>query len=280
MSDSDSTHSAAEHRSGADGTRPTALVGKHRWLLFVLPFAVYMLGNSLEPSPPPSAVPDRTKKAREPDEKPWLDLGIEYRHHYPIVYTAKILATLAAILVVLPGYRQFPFSFSPLAVAVGVVGVFVWVGLCRLGLEQTVLGALGLDWFGSVGARAAFDPRAQLADNLPLAWAFLAVRFTGLILVVPLIEEFFLRGFLMRFLAKADWWTVPFGQWNTTGVVGTTAVAVLMHPAEGVAELVWFSSVTWLMLRRRNIWDCVVAHAVTNGLLGVYVLGSGEWHYL
>jgi len=32
------------------------------------------------------------------------------------------------------------------------------------------------------------------------------------------------------------------------------------------------------MIRTRNLWDCVVAHAVTNLLLGLYVVHSGQWH--
>jgi membrane protease YdiL (CAAX protease family) len=38
--------------------------------------------------------------------------------------------------------------------------------------------------------------------------------------------------------------------------------------------------VTWLMVKTRNIWDCVVAHAVTNLLLGVYVVATGQWQLM
>jgi hypothetical protein len=44
-----------------------------------------------------------------------------------------------------------------------------------------------------------------------------------------------------------------------------------------LAALVWFSLVTLLMVRTRSMWDCVVAHAVTNLLLGIYVVYSGSW---
>ena len=44
---------------------------------------------------------------------------------------------------------------------------------------------------------------------------------------------------------------------------------ILMHPQEAVAALVWFSAVTWLMTRTCSIWDCILAHAVTN-LLGFH----------
>jgi membrane protease YdiL (CAAX protease family) len=51
---------------------------------------------------------------------------------------------------------------------------------------------------------------------------------------------------------------------------------VIYHP-EKLAALVWFSLVTWLMWRTRNIWDCVAAHAVTNLLLGIYVVTQHQW---
>jgi len=31
------------------------------------------------------------------------------------------------------------------------------------------------------------------------------------------------------------------------------------------------------MVRTRNFWDCVAAHAVTNLLLGVYIVAAGQW---
>jgi membrane protease YdiL (CAAX protease family) len=31
------------------------------------------------------------------------------------------------------------------------------------------------------------------------------------------------------------------------------------------------------MVRTRSLWACVVAHGVTNLLLGLYVVYSGDW---
>ena len=35
----------------------------------------------------------------------------------------------------------------------------------------------------------------------------------------------------------------------------------------------------WWMLRTHRLADCIVAHAVTNGLLAIYVLYAGHWQY-
>src|SRR5262249_28460905 len=115
---------------------------------------------------------------------------------------------------------------------------------------------------------------------LPLAYGFLAIRLFGLALVVPLIEEFFIRGFVMRFVVDADWWKVPFGTLTPAAIAAGTLLPMLMHPAELVAAAVWFTLVTWLMFKTKNIWDCVVAHTVTNGLLGAWVIATGEWEFM
>lgn len=240
-------------------------LARNPWVPFVVPFAVFMACGTLEPGP----------------DKPFELAGftIDYAS-YPLVYTAKIALTTLAIAAVWPGIRQFPFRVSLLAPIVGVVGVIVWIAVTKFGLESLLLGPLGFDSIVDLGRRAAFNPLERWPDEPLLAYGFLAIRFFGLVVVVPLIEEFFLRGFVMRFVIQADWWKVPFGTLTTTAIIAGTLVPVLMHPAELFAAALWFTMITWLMFKTRNIWDCVVAHAVTNGLLGAWVLASGDWFFL
>jgi hypothetical protein len=242
----------------------SAILQEHRWLVFLLPFLVYTAVGSLEPAP---------------DDCPFC-VGNAYAWAYAI----KIALTLAAVIFVLPGYREFPRRLSWLAIAVGVLGGPLWIGLCQLNLEHTyllpALKPMGLGWI--IGDRPAFNPLDPKYDLTPLgAWSFLAVRFFGLAAIVPLVEEFFLRGFVMRFVVDRDWWDVPFGKVNRLALVLGTAVPMLTHP-ELLAAAVWFSLITWLMLRTRNIWDCVAAHGLTNLILGIYVVwqGGAAWRLL
>lgn len=184
------------------------------------------------------------------------------------------------MLALLRDYRQLPWRLNPLAIAIGAVGVVLWVGICSLQLEPRILGPLGLGGLLGTGERAAFNPLVEMSDRPQLAYAFLAVRFLGLVLIVPIIEELFLRGFLMRFITDANWWVVPITGITTTAIAVTTAAFVAMHPAELLAAFVWFSSVTWLMFRTKNLTDCIVAHAVTNLLLGIYVVTTGNWQFM
>jgi CAAX prenyl protease-like protein len=252
MSDSPS-HDALPPARGRE-----AILVRHPWVVFIVPFAVYMLATALEPSRDPPG---------------WL----AYRY-YPVVYILKLALTLAAVLWVLPGYKKFPLRISPWSVVVGLVGVVLWVGLCELHIEQHALRSLGLErWMP--GARPEYNPFEHvLTEDADWAWVFLATRFFGLALLVPLVEEFFLRGFLMRFFVAAKWQDVPFGAVTRASVVVAVVYAVLTHPGEMIAAALWFSLVTWLMVKTKNIWDCVLAHAVTNLLLGVYIVVWHRWY--
>ncbi len=255
------------------------LLERHRWLVFVLPFAVFMIVGTLEPKPDVVAEPELAVAESVGAEADSSSAWIPY-HYYPLVYTLKIVLTVAAILFVLPGYREFPLRLSPWSLVVGAVGVVVWVGICGLDLEKMLLEPVGLGSFVSMGQRSAFNPFEQFLKNPAAGWAFLCVRLFGMAVVVAVIEEFFLRGFVMRIVMDADWWKIPFGQVSVLAVLVGTAFPMLSHPAEVIAAAVWFSMVTVLMVKTRNIWDCVVAHGVTNLLLGIYVVLSGEWHLM
>lgn len=254
----------------ADCTNPRPLppgpLRRYPWLTFLLPFVVYMVFTTIEPTP--------TKPGGE-----IIGLSINYAH-YPAVYTVKIAATLTAMLFVFPGYRTFPLRVTFLAPIVGVIGVVLWIWLCRADLEEKTLVPLGLGSVIDMGERPGYNPLSKLAANPGWAYAFLAIRFLGLVFVVPIMEEFFIRGFVMRIVLEHRWWEVPFGKANAAVVVVGGLVPMLSHPAEMFAALVWFSLVTLLMVRTRSMWDCVVAHAVTNLLLGVYVVSTGSWELM
>jgi CAAX prenyl protease-like protein len=97
--------------------------------------------------------------------------------------------------------------------------------------------------------------------------------------LVPILEELFWRGWLMRWLIDTDFQKVPPGTYTPQAF---WLVAVLFASEHGpywevglVAGIVY----NWWMVRSRSLADCIVAHAVTNGLLAVYVVSGGHWQY-
>ncbi len=301
---------------------PPGWLSRWPWVTFLLPMVVYMILGSFDPTPadptpsdptPPNSsfdgdlaeveasarkLPDFQQGFFADDRGGGFVPAIRYSF-YPYVYTAKILATLVAMLLVWRGYRTFRGRVSGLAIVVGVVGVVLWIVICHLRIESKIVGpidrylgsfipgleegdtpTIGMMSLLGTGERSAYNPLDHLAAAPTWAYVFLAIRFLGLAVIVPVIEEFFLRGFLMRYVVHPQWWQVPFGAVNRMAVIVGTAVPMLMHPGELLAALVWFSMVTWLMIRTRNIWDCVVAHATTNLLLGIYVVVWDQWQLM
>ncbi|HPP52544.1 MAG TPA: CAAX prenyl protease-related protein [Thermoguttaceae bacterium] len=230
--------------------------------------------ESKESQAAPAASPSKTDTLPEAN---WA--GIPYSA-YPAVYTLKVLLTCLAILLVWPVYREFPCRVSLLAILVGIGGLIIWLGFSQLNLERKWLEPIGLGAFVDLGARSGFNPfRVFQEQPVWMLWGFVALRLFGMVIVVALVEEFFLRGFLMRYVVQADWWTVPVGRVTLAALIACVLYAVLSHPAELFGASVWFLFVTLLAYKTKNIWDCVVAHATTNALLGAYILLLSEWKY-
>ena len=231
----------------------------YRWVAFVLPLAVFMLIGSFEPTDPGSAM---------------------YRY-YPWIYGIKLLATLVALRLVWPVYKSTMRPIGWYGIVIGIVGAGVWIGVCKLELERTYLlpliKPLGLDRFLDLQTRSAFNPFVQLS-GYPIGIAmYLLVRGLGLALIVPIIEEHFLRGFVMRYVASDKWWKFPIGSVTLNSAIAGTLVPMLMHPSELFAAGIWFSLITLLYMRTKNLWECIAAHSATNLLIGLYVVLFGAW---
>ncbi len=111
-------------------------------------------------------------------------------------------------------------------------------------------------------------------------WMNVIVRFIRLTIVVPLVEEIFWRGYLLRYLVNEDFTKVPFGKftWLSFGVVTlgfTFEHAQADWPAAALAGMLY----NLVAYRTRSLAACVVAHAVTNFALGLYVLRTGQWGF-
>jgi CAAX prenyl protease-like protein len=121
--------------------------------------------------------------------------------------------------------------------------------------------------------------QAGLSALPPGACTFwLAARAIGAVVVVPLAEELAFRGFLLRRLLRDDFWEVdlaaaarrPFALVVSSLVFGALHGAFVAGTLAGLAYA--------LLLRRRGrLGDAIIAHAVTNALLVVHTLVTGDW---
>lgn len=210
----------------------------------ILPFAAYLVfivaGDVLE------------RLGVRPDTLRWL---------YPakIALVALLLALFWRRYQELSRFRLAPLPAS-IALATGVVVLVLWI-------------SLDAGWM-VVGAPLGFDPRV----GGRIDWLLVAIRIAGAALVVPIMEELFWRSFLMRWVDDPDFESVEPSQLSIKSFVITVLLFGFEHNL-WLAGIVAGAAYSLLYMRHRNLWSPILAHAVTNGLLGVWVVRTGNWSY-
>ena len=121
--------------------------------------------------------------------------------------------------------------------------------------------------------------KTSLPSNVRASLGFLVFRLFGTAILVPVIEELFWRGWLMRYLINVDFRKVPLGTYSATSVWLTAVLFATEHgPYWDVGLCAGLIYNAW-MLRTRSLADCMIAHAVTNACLAIYVIAGGHWEY-
>jgi uncharacterized protein len=134
-------------------------------------------------------------------------------------------------------------------------------------------------FFGFPPRMEGFDP-GIFGSQPGLYWSTVAFRFLRLVVVVPLIEEIFWRGFLLRYLIAEDFERIPFGSfsWLSFGVV-TLLFALSHSKADWVATLLTGALYNLVAYRTKSLSSCILTHAVTNLLLGLWIMQTRQWGF-
>lgn len=176
------------------------------------------------------------------------------------------------------------------SVLVGFAGIVAWIGLDPLALHldavlehlyNAVVATVGLDsWRTSIQEIHPVGLNPFALYPAAEAWPLFAFRVVGIAVCVPIMEELFWRGFLMRWLIKEDFTAVPIGTYRPFSFWITTAFFATVHgPEWPLAVVVGILYGAWFV-RTKNLGNIMVAHGVTNLLLAFYCLVSGDWHFL
>jgi CAAX prenyl protease-like protein len=210
-----------------------------------LPFGLYIVLLALE-----SLLPE------------WAP-GFDMRWLYPL--KAGLVALALAVL-----WRHYtelkswslPFRHLLLSVAVGLMVLVLWVNLDA-----------GWMLMGKVGK--GFNP-TNVAGQID--WRLVAFRIAGAALVVPVMEELFWRSFVQRWAQQHDFMTLDPAQVGLKALLIASALFAVEH-LQWLAGLIAGLAYGWLYIRTRNLWSPIIAHAVTNGVLGAYVVATGRWSF-
>lgn len=189
----------------------------------------------------------------------------EYRYW---LYLAEMLVGLWCICEMRSLVPEMRFAVSWEAVAVGIFVFVVWIGLDPYYHKFSFLGDRQNPW----------NPFKQYGDGAAMGWFFVAVRTFGSALVVPPIEEAFFRSFLYRYFVRLDFMDMPFNRLHWLSLVVTSVIFGFLH-YEWLAGTLCGLSYQWLVLRKNRLGDAMTAHAITNFLLGIWVVRDGAWQF-
>jgi CAAX prenyl protease-like protein len=192
------------------------------------------------------------------------DAGIDPRW----VYGVTVLVVGATLLYFRRDYAELARGTAPtlaewaLAIVVGLVVFGLWI-------------MLDAPWMVLGEATATFRP---VDDAGGLDWPLIAVRWVGAALLVPVMEELFWRSFLMRWIEQPNFESVDPRRVGLKAIALSTAVFTLAHTL-WLAAIVAGLAYALLYRHTGKLWVPVISHAVTNGVLGVWVVHTGQWQF-
>jgi uncharacterized protein len=187
-------------------------------------------------------------------------------------YTIRVVATLAVLL----AFSRAPLSPRPVrplaSVALGAAVFALWIA-------PDVLFGPGYRHFwlfqNSITGAAASSVPIVLRHSV---W-FLALRTASCALLVPPVEELFWRGWAMRWVIDSNFQKIPLGAYQAASFWLVALLFAAEHGPYWEVGLATGIIYNWWMLRTRTVADCIIAHAVTNGLLSAYILWTGQFQY-
>jgi exosortase E/protease (VPEID-CTERM system) len=177
-------------------------------------------------------------------------------------YPARVLVVGSIIYLCWSHYRwphQRPTVWSLVG---GIVAFAVWM----------------VSYPDDLDANATFQQHLESVPGV-VAVTWLLLRSIGSIVTVPIAEELLFRGYVLSRLAgRPDNAEVgPLG-WHLMAILGSAMLFGVLHGA-------WLSGtlagVIYVLVRMKsgNLIDAIVAHAITNAMVTLYVITTQAWSY-
>lgn len=180
------------------------------------------------------------------------------------VYAGKTLVGVFLVWAMWPIVTEMRWAFSWEAVVVGVAVFAFWVGLDPY---YPKWGSIDHVW----------NPLAVYGNSVT-AFGLIAIRILGSGLVVPPLEEVFYRSFLYRYVVKPDFMTVSLGFFSLNAFLITAAIFGAAH-YQWLAGILCGFAYQGLVIKKNRLGDAMTAHAITNILLGIYVVWRDQWQF-
>jgi CAAX prenyl protease-like protein len=200
----------------------------------------------------------------------WLLLD----RYVPLANPAKEILRDAIILASIVGFSR---RLIPTSAPHWLSSITIGVAVCALWVAPDVLIP---GWRSHSIFQNAVTGHVTVSIEPPeLTPLMLILRTTRAVLLVPVLEELFWRGWLPRFLQHADFRRVPLGQYTSFAFWTTAALFAAEHGPFWEVGLVTGVVYNWWMRRTRSLGDLVLCHATTNLALSLFVIVTKRWGF-
>ena len=187
---------------------------------------------------------------------------------FPVLRFALIAAALAVFSRDVIPWRP---AFRMASILLGAAVFLVWIGPDALwpGYRNFWL------FHNPITGAAASSLDVRLKANA----LFIVIRVLESAILIPVLEELFWRGWLMRWLIQPDFENVPMGRYTPRSFWIVALLFASEHGAYWEVGLIAGIAYNAWVVRTRNLADCMLAHGVTNALLAAYVLLFDKWEF-
>ena len=193
-----------------------------------------------------------------------------------LLYPLKTVATGLCLWWVWSEFKDLSWRWSWWAIAIGIVVAVQWVGMEEFFSAKWHYPALPLLGADAWDTESVFNPVEEFGGRGGVFWLWIAVRMAGAVIVVPIMEELFWRGFLLRLFVGRYFEKVELGEFTWFSCFMVAGLFALAHPWY-ISAFVCALFYNWLLYKTKSIKACIVAHALTNLLLWVYILLFDAW---
>ena len=177
-------------------------------------------------------------------------------------------------------YKKSSLKNVPPAIFVGIIVAVIWIA------PEMRDGNAGLALWQELYLRFGILPLGELPDTVSPSiyapsengWFFTIVRLIGSAFAIAIIEEFFWRGFLYRWLIDRNFTRVKFTGYEWEAFLFTCLLFGLEHNRWAVGVIAGVLYLV-LLIKTSDIGAACIAHVITNFLLGLYVIQTQSYQF-
>jgi CAAX prenyl protease-like protein len=194
-----------------------------------------------------------------------VDSGFFFRSSQYWIYPVQTLVCAGLVLWFRREYNLERVRGVWFALAVGIAVFVLWIAPQQFLQFST--------------RTEGFNP--DLFVNQPVAyWTTVLFRFARLVIIVPFVEEIFWRGFLLRYFIREDFTHVPFGTFSWFSFSIVALVFAFSHSmADWPAAAITGAIYNGVAYKTKSLSACILTHATTNLLLGVWIMCTKQWGF-